>query len=45
VEGLGVRVVEDLMHPRYSDRLDLCLPDREQALAFGVKRLDMVVLD
>ncbi|WP_428567721.1 MAG: 3D domain-containing protein [Solidesulfovibrio sp. DCME] len=45
VEGLGVRVVEDLMHPRFTDRLDLCLPDKEQALAFGVKRLELVVLD
>ena len=45
IEGLGVRVVEDLMHPRFSDRLDLCLSDRETALAFGVKRLEMVVLD
>lgn len=45
IEGLGVRVVEDLMHPRYTDRLDLCLPDKEQALAFGVKRLGLLVLD
>jgi len=45
IVGLGVRVVEDLMHPRFERRLDLCLPDREQALAFGVRRLDMVVLD
>jgi 3D (Asp-Asp-Asp) domain-containing protein len=45
IEGLGVRVVEDLMHPRFTDRLDLCLSDRETALAFGVKRLEMVVLD
>uniref|UniRef100_I2Q246 3D domain-containing protein n=1 Tax=Desulfovibrio sp. U5L TaxID=596152 RepID=I2Q246_9BACT len=45
IEGLGVRVVEDLMHPRYTGRVDLCLPDREQALAFGVQRLEMVVVD
>ncbi|WP_300154929.1 3D domain-containing protein [Solidesulfovibrio sp.] len=45
IEGLGVRVVEDLMHPRFTDRLDLCLADRDQALAFGVQRLQMVVLD
>lgn len=45
IKGLGVRVVEDLMHPRFTDRLDLCLPSREQALEFGVKRLEMVVLD
>ena len=45
IEGFGVRVVEDLMHPRFENRLDLCLPDRRQALAFGVKRLDVVILD
>lgn len=45
IEGLGVRVVEDLMHPRFTDRLDLCLPDKEQAVAFGIKRLGLVVLD
>jgi len=45
VEGLGLRVVEDLMHPRFLERVDLCLPDREQALAFGVKRVNIVVVD
>ncbi len=45
IDGLGVRVVEDLMHPRFRQRLDLCLSDREKAMAFGVKRLHMVVLD
>jgi len=45
IEGLGVRVVEDLMHPRFTGRVDLCLPDRDQALAFGVKRLELVVVD
>lgn len=45
LQGLGVRVVEDLMHPRYTGRVDLCLPDREQAIAFGVQRLEMVVVD
>jgi len=45
IEGLGLRVVEDLMHPRHVGRLDLCLPDREQALAFGVKRLKVLVVN
>lgn len=45
IKGFGLRVVEDLMHPRYSARLDLCLQDHKQAQAFGVKRLDMVVVD
>ena len=45
IEGVGVRVVEDLMHPRFAARLDLCLPDKDQALAFGVQNLVVVVLD
>ena len=45
IEGFGVRVVEDLMHPRFAKRLDLCLPDKRQALAFGVQNLTVVVLD
>ncbi len=45
IEGLGLRVVEDLMHARHVGRMDLCLPDREKAQAFGVRRLDMVVMD
>lgn len=45
IEGVGVRVVEDLMHPRFAKRMDLCLPDKRQALAFGVQNLDVVVLD
>ena len=45
IEGIGVRVVEDLMHPRFAKRLDVCLPDKRQALDFGVQNLDVVILD
>jgi 3D (Asp-Asp-Asp) domain-containing protein len=45
IEGFGVRVVEDLMHPRFAGRMDLCLPDKRQALDFGVQNLDVLVLD
>ncbi|KHK01183.1 hypothetical protein NY78_3376 [Desulfovibrio sp. TomC] len=45
IEGFGVRVVEDLMHPRFAGRMDLCLPDKRQALDFGVQSLDIVVLN
>ena len=45
IEGFGVRVVEDLMHPRFAGRMDLCLPGKRQALDFGVQNLDVVVLD
>lgn len=45
IEGVGVRVVEDLMHPRHAGRLDLCLPSRRQAVDFGVQTLEVVILD
>lgn len=45
IVGLGLRFVEDLMHPRHSKRIDLCLQSRSQALEFGVKKLEVVVLD
>ena len=45
VEGIGYLVAEDLMHPRWENRVDLCLRTRGRAEAFGVKTLDMVVLD
>ena len=45
IEGVGVRVVEDLMHPRHAGRLDLCLPNKRQAVDFGVQTLEVVILD
>lgn len=45
VQGVGYLVAEDLMHPRWENRIDLCLRTRDRAEAFGVKQLDMVVLD
>jgi len=45
VQGVGYLVAEDLMHPRWENRVDLCLRSRNRAEAFGVKQLDMVVLD
>ncbi len=45
IPGHGFRVVEDLMHPRWKNRVDLCAPSREQAERFGVQQLEVVVLD
>jgi 3D (Asp-Asp-Asp) domain-containing protein len=45
VEGVGYLVAEDLMHPRWENRVDLCLRTRDRAEAFGIKQLNMVVLD
>jgi len=38
LEGLGVRQVDDLMHPRYERRVDILMPGERQAREFGVRR-------
>jgi 3D (Asp-Asp-Asp) domain-containing protein len=45
IPGLGFRVVEDLMHPRWSNRVDFCVRDRNQAASFGIRDIEIVVLD
>lgn len=45
VQDVGYLVAEDLMHPRWENRVDLCMRTRDRAEAFGVKQLNMVVLD
>lgn len=45
VPGLGFRVVEDLMHPRWSNRVDFCVRDREQAASFGIRDIEIVIID
>ncbi len=45
VQDVGYLVAEDLMHPRWENRVDLCLGARAQAEAFGIKQLNMIVLD
>lgn|GEM_PF-1099636 len=45
VQGVGYLVAEDLMHPRWENRVDLCLRTRSRAEAFGIRQLNMVVLD
>lgn len=37
-------VVQDRMHPRFSNRIDIWMKSREAAKQFGVKRLKMVVV-
>ncbi len=42
--GDKIYVVEDRMHPRFSNRVDIWMPTRSQAKIFGVKWLKMEVL-
>lgn len=39
-----VFVVEDTMHPRKRERLDVWLPDRNTAIRFGVRNVKVTVL-
>ncbi|MCS7069076.1 MAG: 3D domain-containing protein [Meiothermus sp.] len=39
-----VFVVEDTMHPRKRERLDVWLPDRSTAIRFGVRNLRVTVI-
>ena len=44
IYGEKVFVVEDRMHPRFYERLDIWMPTREAAKNFGVKRVLVEVL-
>ncbi len=45
IPGYGVRVVEDLMNKRFTDRIDFFIEDTAQAERFGVKQLKIILLD
>lgn len=42
--GDKIFVVEDRMHERFSDRIDIWLPERELARNFGLKRATIQIL-
>ena len=42
--GDKIFVVKDRMHPRFSDRVDVWFPDRESAMQFGKRTLEIVIL-
>lgn len=44
IEGIGVRKVEDLMHPRWTNRIDIMVPYVEDAQEFGVQERQVVLL-
>ena len=39
IEGIGERVVEDRLSPKFGHRIDLLLTDHETALKFGLRKL------
>ena len=43
--GNKIFVVEDRMHRRFSDRVDIWFPDRSSAKRFGVKSAEIIILD
>jgi 3D (Asp-Asp-Asp) domain-containing protein len=45
VEDLGIRVVEDLMNPRYKNSIDVLFATREEATTFGKKQIKLVVIN
>ncbi len=45
VYGDKIFVVEDRMHKRFDNRIDIWFPDRQSALKFGYKELKIQVLE
>lgn len=44
IEGVGVRVVQDRLLPKYGDRVEVFMPTHRQAKIFGKRRLKVEVL-
>lgn len=45
IPGYGVRVVEDLMNKRFTDRIDFYIEGKSRAAAFGRKTVRIILLD
>ena len=45
IYGNKIFVVEDRMHVRMKNKVDIWMPSKEQALHFGIKKTKIVVLD
>ena len=45
IEDIGFRKVEDRMHPRWTNKIDILFNTKEEARQFGVQDLLIVVLD
>lgn len=44
IEGHGIYVIADLMHKRFSDRIDIFFPKTKDAKSFGKKQLRVALL-
>jgi 3D (Asp-Asp-Asp) domain-containing protein len=44
IEGLGERIVQDRQSKRFDDRIDVFVSDRESAIKFGVRKLEVTVI-
>ena len=44
IEGVGVRVVQDRLAPKYDGRIDIFFNSHKDALKFGKKRLKVKIL-
>lgn len=44
IEGIGVRIVNDLMNKRYTNSVDVLVPSKSYAKEFGVKKNKKLVL-
>ncbi len=44
VKGHGIYEIADLMHKRYSSRVDIFVPDTNEAKRFGVKQVKVALL-
>lgn len=45
IPGYGVRYVEDLMNARFKDRIDFFIESTREAADFGVKKLQIILLE
>jgi 3D (Asp-Asp-Asp) domain-containing protein len=45
IKNYGVYTIDDLMHERKTDQIDIFIPDTRQALQFGRKELEVYLLD
>jgi len=45
IKGLGIFTIKDVMHPRWTNRLDVVTATQKDAYSFGKKNLDVILLN
>lgn len=45
IKNVGIFVIEDVMNPRWKNKLDVFMFDRDRAIQFGLKNTKAVLLD